>query len=77
LFDSGVFEATGAVSFGPFVLAISYSFRCQSRRLFKATLAEARNESIGRTYRSVPIIQVADAEEVSGEEAFVSNRDIR
>src|ERR1700691_4533821 len=45
-FTPSVFEATGAVtrvaSFSPVLASIWYSFRTQSGRLFKATLAEAR-----------------------------------
>src|SRR5277367_4012001 len=50
LFDSGGFDATGAVtgavtrvlSFGLLCRAFSYSFRCQCEWLFKARLTEAR-----------------------------------
>src|ERR1700674_4104646 len=46
MFTVSVFDATGAVtrvvSFSPFLPSIWYSFRCQSERLFKESLAEAR-----------------------------------
>ena len=45
-FVDAMFGAAGAVtrvlSFGPFVPSIRYSFRCQTDRLFKAKLADAR-----------------------------------
>jgi hypothetical protein len=58
MFTLSVFDATGAVtrlaSFTPFVAPTLYSLRCQSEWPFKGDSRNRDDESIGRSYQSIP-----------------------